>query len=302
MIRKLILTQFYTCEATTRDAFFGCCTINPCANNGCPRANLAGAYLSGNPAEAADMDPHPPVDGSSVSASSAIEDPTPTSPPVTSRPSSTGSSDTDSTAIPDTESESFPVGATIGISVGGFVLLCAVLTIVLLVRRNARKSSVQHDLTRKSSLAPPNVPVYPEHSAPAPRYLADTYSTQSTEPQQNGYTDQQSDAKTVSVYKPYSPFSNHSSQYSLQPKLASSSPYFSGATQSVCWNNNSREINSRGPVESQYSNQQFARVHQGPPQELGCGFDDDLSHRFVTPGVQHIRDVNVDESKRLERR
>jgi hypothetical protein len=44
---------FYTC-ADTEPPFLGCCKSNPCQQGGCPRDDLAGAFLSGDPGVAGD--------------------------------------------------------------------------------------------------------------------------------------------------------------------------------------------------------------------------------------------------------
>jgi hypothetical protein len=44
---------FYTC-ADTEPPFLGCCKSNPCQQGGCPREDLAGAFLSGDPGKAGD--------------------------------------------------------------------------------------------------------------------------------------------------------------------------------------------------------------------------------------------------------
>lgn len=130
---ELTKIQFYICNTTTPDAFFGCCIVNACANDGCPRAKLAAAYLSDNAAEAADMDPYPPVDGTATSTASTTSNSLPSAPAMTSVAANGKALSTSHTA------------AIIGGAIGGLVLLCAFVVIAWVVWRHVTRSSEQHN-------------------------------------------------------------------------------------------------------------------------------------------------------------
>lgn len=135
--------QFYTCVSTTPDAFFGCCTVNPCVQNGCPDENLAGAYLSDNITEAAEMDPYPPVDSMPTSVPSTTDFSTSPSSPFSSTFSDETTAATTTTRGPSTESQSVPVGIIAGSAAGGFALLCIVAAILWFLRRHTTRPNAQ---------------------------------------------------------------------------------------------------------------------------------------------------------------
>lgn len=137
--------QFYTCASTTPDAFFGCCTVNPCVQNGCPDENLAGAYLSDNTTEATEMDPYPPVDSMPTSASSTIAFSTSPPSPSSSTLSSETTAATATTRGSSTEPQSLPVGMVAGGAAGGFALLCIVAAILWLLRHHTTRSNAQYN-------------------------------------------------------------------------------------------------------------------------------------------------------------
>jgi hypothetical protein len=62
--------KYYTC-AKTSPPFLGCCKSNPCQQSGCPVDDLAAAFLSNNPAEAADFLSSTATSAPSVSVTTA---------------------------------------------------------------------------------------------------------------------------------------------------------------------------------------------------------------------------------------
>lgn len=116
-----------------------------------------------------------------------------------------------------------------------------------------------------------------------------------------GYPVQEAEAR--SQFKPYSPNENQGGNYSPYGPPQQFSPTMSQTsdnTQSGTWTTNSMGVPMRVPVNSQYSNQGFARVHQGPPQEMGGdGYGANLP-AGVGLGVHHIGDSYAPEPPRAE--
>lgn len=103
-----------------------------------------------------------------------------------------------------------------------------------------------------------------------------------------GYPIQEAEAR--SQFKPYSPNDQggNYSPYGPPQQFSPSLSQTSDPMQSATWTNNSMGVPPRVPVASQYNNQGFARVHQGPPQEMGGdGFGANLPPG-IGLGVHHI--------------
>jgi hypothetical protein len=101
--------SFYACNGT-QPTFWGCCTSNPCANNGvCPSDNLTAAFLGTNPVAWKFFTDN----GSATTGGSSV-----------SLPTSTGSRI--SSDVTQSKS-STNVGAIAGGAVGGFLVLVAVI-------------------------------------------------------------------------------------------------------------------------------------------------------------------------------
>ncbi|KXT11400.1 hypothetical protein AC579_224 [Pseudocercospora musae] len=137
--------QFWTC----RDAappFWGCCMSNPC-NSGCPIGDLAGAYLSNNPSDAA---PFEALNGtavvsaasasSSMTSSSAVTD-SGASMSMTATGISATASSTASTSPVASSQRSSLAGAIAGGVVGGLAVLAALIFGLAWLRRRRRRSS-----------------------------------------------------------------------------------------------------------------------------------------------------------------
>ncbi|KAL8650606.1 MAG: hypothetical protein Q9226_005072 [Calogaya cf. arnoldii] len=129
----------------------GCCTSNPCAQNGCPAKDLRAAILSTNEAEAGPY--------------SAIDDPAATKTPTSSSPSSTSSatqSGSDSATSDLSQSATSPINNSLGALVGGVVggvaviALLAILAFFLLRRRRQRHSSTAIELPGHDKESPPS--------------------------------------------------------------------------------------------------------------------------------------------------
>jgi hypothetical protein len=109
---------FYTC---TSPPFLGCCKSNPCAQGGCPRTDLASAFLSSDPGKAADFLPK------SKSAGGAA-------------PSAVGS-------MPMTESHAsngMSTGAIVGIAIAAVAIIAGLtgaFIYVFVKRRRAREEA-----------------------------------------------------------------------------------------------------------------------------------------------------------------
>jgi hypothetical protein len=120
--------EFYRC-AKTNPPFLGCCKSNPCVIGKCQQSDLASAFLSSNPVEAADFT-------ATLSASSLTITPT-------------GSATATTIPISSASNHSrLSIGATIGIGAGGFVVVLA-LAAVLVVLCQRRSRSRKEDGNRQ---------------------------------------------------------------------------------------------------------------------------------------------------------
>jgi len=126
--QECVAGQFYTCEKTN-PPFLGCCKSNPCQAGQCPQTDLTAAFLSNDPAEAADFLPNAAsatavtlsvTEGSSITVATAALAPTSSSPSAHTRVSN---------------------GAIIGIALGGFVFCVCLLAISMFLF--ARRSRVR---------------------------------------------------------------------------------------------------------------------------------------------------------------
>lgn len=135
-------SEWYTCASTT-PTFLGCCTSNPCTQNGCPSKDLRAANLSMSEAEAG--------------LYSAIPDPAATQTPSTSlSPSSTSSTTllAGSSAISELSPSSTShtsIGAVAGGIVGGIAVIALLAALALFLIRRRRRQ--RHSST---AIAPPD--------------------------------------------------------------------------------------------------------------------------------------------------
>jgi hypothetical protein len=113
---------FYTCADTT-PPFLGCCESNPCVIGNCPQSDLAGAFLSSNPAEAGDFT-------ASLSTTSAT---------------STARASTITSSIIPTSAPGHPhlsIGVIVGIVVGSVVVFLGLAALLMVV---CQRRSKTHD-------------------------------------------------------------------------------------------------------------------------------------------------------------
>jgi hypothetical protein len=117
--------EWYSCNGT----FWGCCSTNPCSQNGCPSTDLVVGFLSSNPQDYAMFIP-PSAQSSSTNSN----------PSQTSSPSS--SSTLSPTSLPSMgltgSKHSTPIGAIVGGVVGGLALLLAAIALIVWARRQKR--------------------------------------------------------------------------------------------------------------------------------------------------------------------
>ena len=128
-------SKWYTCQSTI-PTFMGCCTSDPCAQNGCPSDGLRAAILSSNESEAGPY--------------SAIPDPAATqTPSISSSPSSTPSakqsaSGNATSEVSSSSTSHVSIGGVVGGIVGGIAVIALVAALAFFLirrRRRQRRSS-----------------------------------------------------------------------------------------------------------------------------------------------------------------
>ncbi|KAL8898724.1 MAG: hypothetical protein Q9207_006554 [Kuettlingeria erythrocarpa] len=171
---------WYTCQ-NTDPTFMGCCTSDPCAQNGCPTVDFRAARLSTDEAEAGPYSAIPDPSSkmaqtstqSQTSTSLAAEGPTSR---ATAKPSSSPSASRAS------------IGAVIGATLGGLVLLSFLTSLAILLwrRRRGRRHTAEitappikkgtptssHTTSTSAFSAAPNTPSH--HSPPSAHELDDS--------------------------------------------------------------------------------------------------------------------------------
>ncbi|KAK3994204.1 hypothetical protein QBC44DRAFT_357390 [Cladorrhinum sp. PSN332] len=150
---------WYTCKFTT-PPFMGCCKSNPCASGSCPTKDLAAARLSEDP-------DHRQVFLGETQTQLSTPSSTPTT-TATSSSTQTSAATSQAAAIPsstpaDTSDKSggLPMGAIVGIAVGGFVILLALIIFCIIsfrrnTTRNNRASAGGNQITDHSTGGPPH--------------------------------------------------------------------------------------------------------------------------------------------------
>lgn len=143
-----------------------------------------------------------------------------------------------------------------------------------------------------SSDSPSTVPPYSNQNSPAPHYPSGGW----TNPvQQQGFVPnhQVHEADDQSQVKPYPPQDHPGSahvSYGPSPRFSPPLSQNSDPLRSSGWSTSSTGVPPRKPVGSRYDGQGFARVHQGPPQELGGDEHAAHYHQNVGLGVHHIQE------------
>ena len=133
--QECVTGQFYTCNKTN-PPFLGCCTSNPCDAGQCPQTDLAPAFLSNDPAVAADFL------SSTTSTIATISYPT-KSTSIT----ATMATQTPTTSQPPPPHNRVSNGAIIGITFGGFVF-CACLLVISMFLFNRWSRIRQHNFNK----------------------------------------------------------------------------------------------------------------------------------------------------------
>ena len=181
---------FYTCIYATQNnaTFMGCCQSNACSNGQCAAGDLAGAFLSNNPDNAA---PFLALNGTVATTTSSVM--TTASATVTSTPSATSAS------APHHHTN---IGAVVGGAVGGFAILVALILGLLFLRR-------RHHRRNESPRQQPQMASYADQQQPGKPMII------SIKPEI-------ADIRAEHYFKP----SPHISQYSPQPPYSPGPPSY----------------------------------------------------------------------------
>lgn len=144
---------WYTCK-NTDPTFLGCCTSDPCAQNGCPTLDLRAARLSTDEAEAAPYSALP--NPSSTTAQTSTRSQTSTS---SAAKGPTSNALAKPTFSPSASHAS--LSAVVGGTVGGLLLLSFLTSLAVLLWRRQRRGRHTSDIP-----APPNNKGTPTSSHP----------------------------------------------------------------------------------------------------------------------------------------
>ncbi|KAJ3478977.1 hypothetical protein NLG97_g8436 [Lecanicillium saksenae] len=144
--------EWYTC-AGIKPPFMGCCTINACAKNGCPQANLAAAKANSDPdlampfinpskwaSTASTATPSSSTTATSTSATSATSV-TSTSSTSSESPSSTSSSSSTAT---HSDHQGLQTGAVVGLAIGTAAAVSIIAILLFWIVRRKRRLAQRH--------------------------------------------------------------------------------------------------------------------------------------------------------------
>lgn len=149
---------WYTCSKITTP-FMGCCTSNPCQNDGCDAADLRAARVSDDAADAAvflTTDAAPTTSSSSSSSSTSVV--------ASSTSVASNSSSTPSTPVSDggggNSSSGLSTGAIVGLAIGAALgaLILGILLFCLYKRYEKKKARQQQQLMAMGQSGPDGTP------------------------------------------------------------------------------------------------------------------------------------------------
>ncbi|KAL8981805.1 MAG: hypothetical protein Q9205_003518 [Flavoplaca limonia] len=216
-------SKWWTCQFTL-PTFMGCCTSDPCAQDGCPVDDLRAAKLSTDETEAGPYSALPDPAATQTPSMSV-------SPSSSSSPSSAAQSASGTATSETSPSSTSHTGTVVGGIVGGIVVvaLLAILAFALLRRRRQRQSPAAIALPDSDKESPPSS--YPSSSNfPTPYHELETpppnpWQTpqgkiqEMPTPEIGGRERRMDDEKQVveqnngglGIYTPYRPSSNNGS-------------------------------------------------------------------------------------------